>query len=170
MLGKIALGAELDFASAGELDAGIDRVLDFMGKQDKPLPTFNVMPVSKSITVGPATNTLIVDAGSPPVGRAWNILGFALSSSDDFTQSSAGTVGFYIGAVPASGAPSLAQLRIPRLVVPASQSFTVGTHWCFSNDNVIFNLVGLVIAATQFVANVFVAEWRECDVVDSLTR
>jgi hypothetical protein len=166
MEAKIVLGGVLDIVSKGELDEGVDRMLDFMGKQETPKPMFNTITHSQPIT-NPFTG--IIDVGSPPTGRAWNVLGFSICGNDDNTVSSAGVVGFYIGAVTAGGQPSLAQLRVPRLTLPASQSFTKGTHWCGAQDNLMFNCVALA-TPTQFVANVFVAEWRECDVFDSLTR
>jgi hypothetical protein len=168
MLAKMALGAELDFASAGELDSGVNRILDFMKGNDLPRPTLNTITQSFPL-VSPATR--VIDVGSPPSGRIWNILGFTLCAQDDATQSSAGTIGFYIGGVPASGAPSLAQLRVPRLSIPVSQTFTKGVYWCGANDSVLFNLVGLTLAGVaQFVANVFVAEWRENDILELAGR
>lgn len=166
MLVKLALGAEMDVASSGELDTWGGKLTGLLDRPELPRPSFNTIVKADQFT---SPSTRILDVGSPPAGKIWNVLGFVLAGNDDATVSSAGTVGFYIGALQATGSPSLADLRVPRLTIPTSQSFTRGTHWCGGSAHLLFNLVGLT-GPTQLVANVFVAEWDEDAILQVNTR
>lgn len=166
MLVRFALGTELDIASKGELDESTDQLLDAINGRKHPRPVYT--SVSKSATIpDPFTGT--VEIGSPPTSRVWEVLAFSACGLTDSAQSSGGVYALYIGDVPASGVPTLSQLRVPRLVIPTSQTFSQKTQWCPSASSLFVNCTALA-GITQIVLNVFVAEWREADVLDNSGR
>lgn len=164
---SLSAGAEVDIASGRELSDGFDDLKDFMGKRQDALPHYFVQSGQASSLTGPV-NT-IVQVGSPPVGSAWNVLGFSICGEDDNVASTAGTVSLYIGGVPASGNPSLAQLRRPALTIPSAQDLNGKTYWCASGQYVFFKLTAIA-GITAFVGNVFIAEYRLNEVVSRVGR
>lgn len=166
MKAHIALGAELDVLSKGEFDEGLDDALDFLKKDKTVRPHYFVQSGAIPI-VGPFTG--ICEIGSPATGRLWNVLGFSICGETDVVTSAAGTVALYIGDRPVTGPPMLSQLRTARLTVPASADYNPMAQWCPSAHSVFFNLVGIT-TITQFVGNVYIAEYREDDILDRTGR
>lgn len=162
MEARIALGAELDIASGQELGELGDDLKEFMGRDRTVRPRYFVQTGVGRGIVGPAS--LLVPVGSPPSGSIWNVLGFSICGETDIVTSSGGKAALYIGSVPSSGQPSLADLRLPNLSVPTYSDFSNRTQWCAPSQWVFFNLVA-INGIIQFVANVFIAEYREEDVI-----
>lgn len=167
MLTRLALGAEIDIASKDEIDGARDDILDVLNKREKP-PRPNYFVQSAALPA-PGAFSGIVEVGSPVTGRLWNILGYSISGETDAVTSSAGKVALYIGDRPTIGIPTLSQLRVAGLTVPASATFSQKTQWCPSAQSVFFNLSGLT-GLIQFVANVFIAEYREDEILDRSGR
>lgn len=164
---SLSAGAEVDIASGKELSDGFDDLKDFLDKGKQGLPRYFVQVGTANGLSG--TVNEVVEVGSPPVGSVWNVLGFAICGENDFVASSAGTVALYIGGMPATGTPSLADLRRPGLTVPAAQDLNDKTYWCASGQSIFFNLAGITGLAA-FVGNVFIAEYRQNDVVSRVGR
>lgn len=159
---RLAMGAELDIASSKEVTGARDDILDFLKSKKDVRPTYLTVPQAKPIT-NPFTG--VIEVGSPPTGRLWNVLGYSVCGQDDSTVSTGGTVALYIGDVPTTGAPTLTQLKQARITLPAMNTYSRNVMWCPSAQSVFFSLNALA-GLTQFVGNIWVAEYREDDVLD----
>lgn len=153
---QLQLGAEVDIASGDELTSGLAGIEDKLGRKP-PRPTW------LSFT-GSRLGAGVIVVGSPPVGRIWNVLTLTLVGNDDATVVANAAAALYVDST--EGNLSLANCRVPALVVPAFQAFSKGTLWAHSDGSLIVNVSGAVAATDQVVATVSVAEWREGDVED----
>lgn len=163
---KLALGAEVDIASGKEIDGLRDDVATMFDRAKPVRPMYMTQVGSKSIS-DPFTG--FVDVGSPPAGRIWNVLGYAIVGNSDSTLSSAGRATLYIGDLPTSGVPTLAQAKAFAASVPFGDTFGENVMWCSSPQHVFFN-VSAIAGLSQFVANVFIAEYRADDLIQRTGR
>lgn len=159
MEARIALGATLDIASSEELD---DAKSEILGEFRKPLPKPN-FGVRTEAGLMPASGALVLDLGSPPAGRLWNILAITTYGDDDATTVANARVALYTGNPDNVG---LADLLVPALVVPTYADFAHGVLWCYSSENLVCRVTSAA-ANVQVGVNIQVAEWKE---VDKLAR
>ncbi len=153
---KLAVGAEVDLATGGELSDGLNGIKGMLEKSHaRPL----FMPFTAS-----RLGAGVLTVGRPPAGRIWNILSLTLVGNDDFTTLANTTAALYVDADP--GALSLAQCRIPVQAIPSFQTISDETVWAHSSGDVCLNVRGALAATDQVVATITVAEWRDCDVTD----
>lgn len=163
---KLALGAEVDIASGKELDSLRDDVSSMFDRA-KPVRPMYFTQVGSGVIADPFSGT--VDVGAPPAGRIWNVLGYAILGDSDADTSTAGTFTLYIGDRPTTGVPTLAQAKAFAPSVPYGDTFGENVMWCSAPQRVFFNL-SAVTGLTQFVANVFVAEYRADDLIQRSGR
>lgn len=163
---KLALGAEVDIASGKEIDSLRDDVSSMFDRARPVRPMYMTQVGSRAIS-DPFSGT--VDVGMPPAGRIWNVLGYAIVGDTDATGASAGTAALYIGDLPTTGIPTLAQVKSFAPDVPYGATFGENVMWCPAPQHVFFNL-SAVAGLTQFVANVFIAEYRADDLIQRTGR
>jgi hypothetical protein len=164
MEATIALGAQLDIASGKEIDGLRDDVEGMFTKNRPPRPQF----FTQSGTINSVSG--ICEIGSPSTGRIWNVLGYSIVGDLDSTTSSAGSAALYIGNRPQEGEiPMLTQVKDVALTIPASNTFGENVMWCPPSQYVFFNLTGIT-GPTRIVANVFIAEYREDDILNRSGR
>lgn len=163
---KLALGAEVDIASGKELDGLRDDIGGMFDKHRPVRPMYMTQVGSRAIT-DPFTG--IIDVGMPPAGRIWNVLGYAIVGNSDASPASAGTAALYIGDLPTTGVPTLAQVKSFASAVPFGATFGENVMWCPAPQHVFFSLAA-VAGLTQFVANVFIAEYRADDLIQRTGR
>lgn len=156
MLAHLQLGAELDIASGKEVEEGFAGLAAKLGKVP-PRPTYLSFSGSRF-----GAGAFVI--GSPPSGRIWNVLTVTLTGNDDTTVVANARVAVYVDSQ--EGNLSLANCRVPGLVVPSFLSISKGTLWAHSNGSVMANVSGAVAATDQVVATISVLEWRESDVED----
>lgn len=156
MLIQLNAGAEVDIATGDELKNGLAGLEDKLDKR-APRPTY------LSFTQQRLGSGVIV-VGSPPSGRIWNIVNVTLVGNDDTTVVANARAAVYVDSQ--EGNLSLANCRIPGLIVPAFTTISKGTLWAHSEGAVVVNVTGAVAATDQVVATVSVLEWREADIED----
>lgn len=160
MLTKLSLGAELDIVSGKEMESGLNEVLDEMrGKQD-PKPQYFSRPGSVT-----RTGTFVLEIGKPPIGRIWNVLGLTVCGQTDATVPTTGSIALYFGD---SANPMLSQLKYPKITVPSLTTFSGRGLWCTSAESIFLSATNTDL--TQLTGIAHIAEWRECDVVQSSGR
>lgn len=163
MLFKMDLGAEIDVVTGDELKNGVNDIINTLGTDTRVRAMYMSVPATSPVFTPPFTG--IVEVGSPPTGRIWNVLGYTITGQDDATQAAAGTAALYIGNRPShGGATMVSECRQPRISVPSGQAFPQQSVWCLSSQYVFFNLVALTVI-TQVVCMVHVAEYREEDIL-----
>jgi hypothetical protein len=150
------LGAEIDIASGDELASGLAGIEDKLGRKP-PRPTWLSFTGSRK-GAGPIT------IGSAPVGRIWNVLTLTLVGNDDTTVVANARAALYVDST--EDQLTLANCRVPGLIVPSFQTFSKGTLWAHSDGALVLNVSGAVAATDQVVVSVSVAEWREGDIQD----
>lgn len=164
---QLALGAEIDVASSGELKDVETNIGDMFDKNRPVRPMYFTQSGSIPSLVGPFTGMCRV--GSPPAGRIWNVLGYTIIGDTDNTLSTAGNVSLYVGNLPSTGNPSLSQAKDVGLIVPSGGRYGENVVWCPSPQEVFFKLTAIT-GLTSFVANVFIGEYREDDLLQRSGR
>lgn len=155
---ELKVGAQIDIATGDELNSGLDSIRGMLDKgHARPL----FLPFTNS-----RLGAGVIPIGRPPAGRLWNILSLTLVGNDDFTTLASTTAALYIDADPNS--LSLGQCRIPAQAIPSFQTISDETMWAHSSGDVCVNVRGSLLATDQVVATITVAEWRQCDVTDSM--
>jgi hypothetical protein len=161
---NLGLNAEVDIATRDEQKADFDSLL----KKSNRLPLMLPL-VASNVGEFSSGGNGIIDLGSPPTGKIWNILSFALFGSDDHTAVT-GTAALYVDSTPTAQALALANLRVPNLAIPNSQFISKQTLWAHSSGNVVFNLAGLSSNTTAVNATMTVAEYHDGDISAMSTR
>lgn len=164
MLAKIAIGGEIDVVGSKELADGLDGLGTSLTPKPRPKSNFYALPGS-IVTVGTGTNTNVINFGSPPSGRCWDILGITTAGLDDFTVV-AGNVALYTGN---RSTLSLGDLRVPKVIIPQYEDFGPRRLYCVGNQE-LYATVNGVAAGTVVNIVVTVSEWREKDIFNSVTR
>lgn len=167
MKAQFALGAEVDIVSKDELDDARDDILDFMKRDKVVRPSYLVQ--SGAITAVGSPFSGILEIGSPPTGRLWNVLGFCLCGESDTAVSSAGSVALFIGDRPTTGIPTMSQLRQAMMTVPATSTFGQKAQWCGSSQTIFFK-VNALVGPAQIIGNVWVAEYRDDEILERSGR
>lgn len=155
---RFALGTELDIATKGELDSGLDSLGDRILKGSKPAQPFRFGITRAGLM--PASGALVLDFNFPPAGRAWNIVGVTTFGVDDATTTTGAKVAIYCGDPSNLG---LSQLKVPALTVPSFTSVPRLTMWCLRTETLVANVTG-ASATAPIGVTVHVAEWKETDV------
>lgn len=133
-------GAEVDLLSGGDLDRGIDRLLDGLAPSPDNKPIFQSRwAAEKTPAAGSSTTTLKL--GKPRSGRAWNLVYLTVTGADDSTVVAGATVASYVGD-PAS--PTLHGLIDPAngSVVPNSASFGEKQVWIHDDEELFLVVYG----------------------------
>lgn len=156
MLTHLQIGAEIDIASGDELTNGLKDLEDKLGRR-VARPTY-LSFTQRRLGAG------VLVLGSPPAGRMWNIVTWTLAGNDDATVIANALAALYVDSQEDN--LSLANCRIPGVVVPSFTTITKGTLWAHSEGSVVVNISGAVGATDQIVSTISVQEWRIEDVED----
>jgi hypothetical protein len=150
---ELAAGVAVKLASDDVAAIGGSVVDALSGSAANPLHL-----VRTGVTLGASPQ--IIDLGSPPTGRLWNLLYICLLGTDAFTALAPGAVAVCVGDPANFGVSSV---RIPAMSVPQMRTVDSGM-WVRSQEN-LFVLTNAIVSTTQSViATVELEEWREADV------
>jgi hypothetical protein len=153
---KLEFGAVLEGVT-GKIDEMGHHIVDGLSKV--PLPRY-FPRIGQASSATSATTPFTVDLGGPPVGFAWDILGITTCGVDDHSVV-AGAVALYCGAL---ATISVADLKVPSLVIPTYDSIGKNRIWCQPGQELFANVSGVANGSPVTVI-VHVAEWRQCDVI-----
>lgn len=167
----LMLGGELDIATADEVrevgDEVSSRVLDGLSK--RPLPIRRRVPTNVVATAGQAN--VLLDFGTPAMGRMWNVMEIVVLGVDDHTAV-AGTIGGaaiavpYIGSLPlgtpltvAGTAPPLGDAVRNSITIPGVFLFTKEAQWVHQGENLFVYVQGMNAFPQPLTGVATVNEW-----------
>lgn len=149
------LGAKFDLLTSGEFAEGMDELRGHMKR--KPLkPFFNSGIAAGLIPAG--NGPLMLDCGSPNVGRIWNVTGLTLIGIDDSTVLANAKAALYFGD---TDTPSLSTCKVPGQVIPSFSTFSDKVLWCHSTANAVVVVTGTATVGAQVIAMVHYTDWPE---------
>jgi hypothetical protein len=162
--------------TVGDLEQHADRVIDGL-RRDDPRPFY----LSRSgAAVGDGVNAVTLDLGAPPTGSIWQLRAVIMFGADAFTtpNNGAGTPLPVVAALYTGDSLnlSLATLKLPLLLIPATRYVPDTCMWCHPNENLVIQTsvngtqYGLPQLGQQIGCNVVVEEWKEKDVSRSSGR
>lgn len=165
----IEAGAKLDIASGAELGDAKDSILKG-SKSPRFLPfryTGDLHSSGSSLSqifrIGPPNG--------PGAGFVWELMSLTTYAQDDHTLFNPTPGTSFTGALYAGQTTGvlLSNLLLPGLTFPGAADFLSG-QYVRHGETLVMNLSALPAAGQQLGANVFIKQWRECDVFEMSGR
>lgn len=150
---QFALGAEVDIASSGELDAatrGLHNRFDMLERR-KNRPSMTYRPINGTFNVGANGGSTTINLArwqleGPPVGRIWRLQRLTICGGDDHTAVGGAVAALYRGNPSAFQTerltPSLGDLIIPGVTVPYWTMFSEKSTVIRPNEVIYWIITG----------------------------
>jgi hypothetical protein len=155
----IAVTADVGLA-IGNIGKTADEMLAMLrGAIDQPKPVYTTRAASFR---GNGVTVPLLDLGSPPVGRIWNLRSISVFGADAFTVPSGSTeFAVYFGDI---AGVSFAQLKMCNKAIPQTVTSSSDAYWCHANENIIVQTNGAPANGVNLTATAEIVEWRTADI------